>query len=222
MFVITDSDAKDKFLLEDVKDLIVTKRVQVNFILTGTCEGTVDPTYTQIADFSLGLVVQVDKNEFASVMMPFIESAIDHHQRHALLAVNRVPLPESTRFVFDVIDNTTVTEIYLSGLSPSALVYPDGSSTPLPFSTSTESSMFKILTLKNIMFKSYQLEVRSAGPTSIRIHGYAENGLLGPGGTMGDLDIAVSFDFNGRLFSQPPQGKVCVVRHICLWLLLSM
>jgi len=205
VFVITDANAKDGFLLEDVKDLIVTKRVQVNFILTGTCEGTVDPIYNQIADFSLGLVVQVSEEDFASVL-PFIDLAIDHHQRHALLAVNRVPLPQASRFVFDVIENTTTTEIYLSGLLASAKVLPDGDVTPKSFkSIIVDLPMFKILTLENIEPSSYLLEVTSSGPTSIRVHGYAENGL-GTSGAMGDLDIRVSFDFNDRRVSQPPLG----------------
>ena len=219
VFVITDADAKDRFLLEDVKNLIVTKRMQVNFILTGKCGETVDPVYNQIADFSLGLVVEVSEADFNSVM-PFIDLAIDHHQRHALLAVNRVPLPHASRFVFDIIENTTVTEIYLSGLSPSAKAFPDDDSTDLLLNKSTivELPKFKIFTVKGVKPNSYLLEVTSSGPTSIRIHGYAENGL-GTAGAMGDLDVRVSFDFDARRVSQPPLGmcyiNVSVVRHIC-------
>jgi len=225
VFVITAGDAKDRFLLDDVKNLIVTKRMQVNFILTGTCQGTVDPIYNQIADFSLGLVLQVSEDQLASVL-PFIDLAIDHHQRHALLAVNRVPLPQASRFVFDVIENTTVTEIYLSGLLANATVLPDGEIIPKEFkSTIVNIPTFKILTLEDIEPGSYLLEVMSSGPTSIRIHGYAENGLGTPG-AMGDLDVRVSFDFNDRRVSQPPLGmcviNVFVVRHICLWLLLNV
>jgi len=225
VFVITAGDAKDGFLLDDVKNLIVTKRVQVNFILTGTCEGTVDPIYNQIADFSLGLVVQVSEDQLASVL-PFIDLAIDHHQRHALLAVNRVPLPQASRFVFDVIENTTVTEIFLSGLLANATVLPDGEIIPKEFkSTIVNLPTFKILTLEDIEPSSYLLEVMSSGPTSIRIHGYAENGLGTPG-ALGDLDVRVSFDFNDRRVTQPPLGmcvmNVFVVKHICPWLLLNV
>lgn len=206
VFVITDADPKDKVLLERVKRLIVLKRIQVNFILTGSCNNvTVDPIYYQIAEFSLGLVVRVAKNEFASVI-PFIDRAIDHHQRHALLVVNRAPFPRANRFVFDVIDNTTVTEIYFSGLRVITSVLPASGGDALDIKQNISLPTFSVYHLEDAKPGTYLLEVQSAGPTSIRVHGYAEDGFV----TGDQLDLRISFQYNNRTFFQPPLGtSVC-------------
>jgi len=207
VFIITDADPKDKGMLEDVKKLIMTKRIQVNFILTGSCNNvTVDPVYYQIAEFSLGLVVRIAKSDFASVI-PFIDRAIDHHQRHALLVVNRVPFPRANRFVFDVIDNTTITELYFSGPGVVVNVFPkDGSDPPLEIAQNISLPMFSVYYFKGAKPDTYLLEVESTGLTSIRVHGYAEDGFdVGD-----DIDLRVSFEYNNRTVSQPPFGMQCV------------
>lgn len=207
VFVITDADPKDKGMLENVKKLIVIKRIQVNFILTGSCNNvTIDPVYYQIAEFSLGLVVRIAKSEFASVI-PFIDRAIDHHQRHALLIVNRVPFPHANRFVFDVIDNTTVTEIYFSGPGVIAKVFSkDGSDPALEITQNISLPTFSVYYFKSAKPDTYLLEVQSTGLTSIRVHGYAEDGF----GVGDDIDLRVSFEYNNRTVSQPPFGMQCV------------
>ena len=201
VFAITDADPKDKGMLESVKKLIVTKRMQVNFILTGSCNGnTIDPVYYQIAEFSLGLVVNVAKNEFASII-PFIDRAIDHHQRHALLVVNRGNFPRQHQFFFDVIENTTLTEIYLSGPGANASVNSsDGNM--MEIEPHINSSAFNVYHLRNATAGTYRLIVHSMGHTSIRIHGYAERGLI----TGDDIDLRISFTFNNRSVTQPPLG----------------
>lgn len=202
VFVITDADPKDKGMLESVKKLIVTKKIQVNFILTGSCNNdTVDPVYYQIAEFSLGLVVHIAKSEFASVI-PFIDRAIDHHQRHALLVVNRVPFPEANRFVFDVIDNTTITEIYLTGPGVIAKVYQGGDSFDIKKNISLPT--FNVYHLEDAKPGTYLLQVESTGHTSIRVHGYAENGFI----TGDDIDVRVFFEYNNQSVTQPPLGML--------------
>lgn len=209
VFVITDADPKDKGMLESVKKLIVTKRIQVNFILTGSCNSpTVDPVYYQIAEFSLGLVVQISKNEFSSVI-PFIDRAIDHHQRHALLVVNRVQFPESNRFVFDVIENTTITEIYLSGPNVIAKVYTGGGDL-MDIEQNISLSTFSVYHLRDAKPGVYLLQVESTGHTSIRVHGYAENGFV----TGDDIDLRVFFEYNNRSVTQPPLGMPL---HYVMW-----
>ena len=200
VFAITDSDPKDNGMMESVKKLIVTKRIQVNFILTGSCSGTINPVYNQIAEFSLGLVVNVAKNEFASII-PFIDRAIDHHQRHALLVVNRGIFPRQHSFLFDVIENTTLTEIYLSGPGANASVKnsSDGNMKIEPYIT---MSAFTVYHLRNAPPGTYFLIVHSMGRTSIRVHGYAEDGFV----TGDDIDLRVSFTFNDRSVTQPPLG----------------
>ena len=202
VFVITDADPKDKGSLERVKNLIVTKRIQVNFILTGSCNSdTIDPVYYQIADFSLGLVVNVSKNEFASVV-PFIDRAIDHHQRHALLVVNQVPFPKANRFVFDVLENTTVTEIYLSGPNVIASVYLAQDDNALEVEHNISLPTFDVYYFKDAKPGVYLLEVESTGHTSIRVHGYAEDGFdVGD-----DIDLRVLFVYNNQFVTQPPLG----------------
>lgn len=204
--MITDAGPKDKGLLESVKKLIVTKRIQVNFILTGSCysNNTIDPVYNQIAEFSLGLVVRIPKNEFASVI-PFIDRAIDHHQRHALLVVNRVPFPQAKRFVFDVIDNTTVTEIYFSGPNVITSVYPGEGGDPLEIEQNISLPTFSVYYLRGAKPGTYLLEVKSTGPTSIRVHGYAEEGFI----VGDDIDLRINFEFNNRSVTQPPLGITC-------------
>ena len=207
VFVITDADPKDKGMLESVKRLIVTKRIQVNFILTGSCNNaTIDPVYYQIAEFSLGLVVHVAKNEFASVV-PFIDRAIDHHQRHALLIVNRVPFPQANRFVFDIIENTTVTEIYLSGSNVITSVYTGQGGDLLETEQNISLSTFHVYHLRDAKPGTYLLQVESTGPTSIRVHGYAEDGFI----TGGDIDLRVFFEYNNRNVTQPPLGNYVTV-----------
>lgn len=204
VFVITDADPKDRSQLEIVKHLIVTKRMHVNFILTGSCNNaTVDPLYYQIADFSLGLVVHISKSEFASVI-PFIDRAIDHHQRHALLAVNQVPFPRAVRFVFDIIENTTVTEIYFSGPNVSTSVYPaqGTGNNALDLEHNISLPTFSVYYLRDAEPGIYLLQVESTGHTTIRVHGYAEDGFaIGD-----DIDLRVSFEYNNRTVTQPPVG----------------
>ena len=203
VFVITDADPKDKGSLDRVKNLIVTKRIQVNFILTGSCNSnSIDPVYYQIAEFSLGMVVHIpNKTEFASVI-PFIDRSIDHHQRHALLIVNRVPFPQANRFVFDVIENTTVTEIYLSGPNVIASVYSAQDDNALEVEHNISLSTFNVYYFKDAKPGVYVLQVESTGHTSIRVHGYAENGFdVGD-----DIDLRVLFEYNNRTVTQPPLG----------------
>ena len=202
VFVITDADPKDKGMLESIKRLIVIKRIQVNFILTGSCNNAIDPVYYQLAEFSLGLVVQIAKNEFASVV-PFIDRAIDHHQRHALLIVNRVPFPRVNRFVFDVIENTTITEIYLSGPNVITSVY-TGQDDELELQQNISLPTFDVYHLRDVKPGTYVLQVESTGPTSIRVHGYAEDGFI----TGDDIDLRVFFEYNNRSVTQPPLGML--------------
>lgn len=223
VFVVTDADPKDKASLDRVKNLIVTKRIQVNFIITGTCNSNnvIDPVYYQIAEFSLGLVVDITKNNF-SLVIPFIDRSIDHHQRHALLVVNRVPFPQAIRFVFDVIENTTVTEIYLSGYEVTAAVYLAQDNSSMEVERNITLPTFKVYYFKNAKPGVYLLQVQSMGHTSIRVHGYAENGFdVGD-----DIDLRVVFEYNNRIVTQPPLGSyihhctsadVMWFAHLLLW-----